>query len=142
MITDPALCSPWDKEQNGPQILCFSPKPETMKTNGGQTFQLGPALITYHSICHLLPQKRNTPVILGSESPCPPPWPWHKMAWNREIPWPCPHHTRLLSLMATVKNQPCPWLKLLFLSTFSNMNDLTDNILSSAQEETLSISKS
>lgn len=77
----------------------------------------------YHcSIYHFLPQKRNTPVILASENPCSSPWLWHKMLSNSEITWPCLHSSRLLSFKATVKNQPCPWLKLLFLNTFSNLN--------------------
>lgn len=40
-------------------------------------------------------------------------------------------------LMATVKNKPCPWLKFLFQNAFSNQTDFTENIFSSAQEETV-----
>lgn len=36
-------------------------------------------------------------------------------------------------LMATMKNKSCPWLRL----RFCNQNDFTENILSSAQEETV-----
>lgn len=91
----------------------------------------------HHPLYHFLPQKKlPTPFILGNKNTCPSPWLWHKMVSNSEISWPCPHSSWILCLMATLKNQPCFWLKLLFLSTSSNLNDLTENILPSAKEET------
>lgn len=77
----PSAVQPLRQRTKWPQTLCFSAKPETMKTTGAQTFHLEPALPP----SLLSPPEKNHPSPSGKYSRIPVPHPGYDIKWYQTV---------------------------------------------------------